>query len=138
MLWLVEPIGCEAVLQQGLGNISGSGGVILFDNNPTLNYNTTMADLNQASFDGYTPGSLGFGFSYTTPVGGVRLATYNSFVQFTAGAAIVSVTIYGYAVTSAFLDLYWVEDFAVPIVLDTPGQSIIVVPRISLQSIQTV
>jgi hypothetical protein len=124
--------GLADTIFQSLDQMDFTNHVIgLFDNAATCSVDTVLADLNEASFDGYSNQSLG-----TPTFGGViahvQTTSYPT-KTFTAGAGLSGpVTIFGYFVYNTVAGtVNWSENFTTPIVLAVPGDTIQINPFFS-------
>lgn len=121
--------GLQIIIENGLLHLPGFIGaaVGLFQSNTTIDIDTVFADLTPADFPGYAEPELGM------PVGAILSGHIQiepfSPASFIAGVITSPQTIYGYYVkVDDAPTLLWSENFAVPIVVSTTGQVLIVVP----------
>lgn len=115
------------------------GIVGLFDNDPgTITVATVIADLTEATFDGYS--AVALSSPVVLPPSSDIVAAKFPACTFTAGASISTVDIYGYYVRANYGGgdvLLWAEKFVAPITLSIVGQSIIVIPIATLRDVST-
>jgi len=113
--------------------------VRLFQSGPTASVNSVFGDFTEADFDGYASLPLGDWIEPAVLVSHVASAKGPALI-YTAGAGITTQDLGGYYVTSNDgSDFLWfAENFASPITVDTVGQTIIVIPGYSIQDKSTV
>jgi hypothetical protein len=103
--------------------------VILFKNNITVDFNTTMGDLTEADFDGYAPITID-DWAIGSLVGEAYAMDGTSVRQWTiSGVTNLPQTIYGYGLVYSGL-LEYAESLASPIALTAVGQIVQIQPRI--------
>lgn len=132
--------GLAELLLNGLQNVlvfDANCIISLFDNAYTVDITVQMSNLNEASFDGYARFNE-TAFTDRGVIAHVQTSKGDA-ATFTAGGAISSTTVYGYYVWDLFSGkLLWAENFPIPIVVDTPGQNVVVIPSITFQDKSTV
>lgn len=110
----------------------------LFKNNHTPVYADTLADFDVCTFPGYGDSAIGLPAIDTSfPATHIDVQQFepNTFTR-TSGAG--SETVYGYLCFDTSDDtLLWAELLPVPILIDTDGQSVIIIPTFSLMDRST-
>jgi hypothetical protein len=124
-----------APLLTGIGNnTSGAYKVGLWQNNfgpPTVD--SGFSDFVPADFPGYVPSDLGIFAPVDGPIAHVASLIYAA-STFVRTAGVDSQTVYGYYVYDELASfVLWAQLFTVPILIDTEGQTVVVVPLLTLR-----